>query len=156
MVPLDLYYSSERQDYQTCGTSACRADASPSLGYVHVRRQCYVAQSAVSMPYALPSIARNDPAFGDQMYWRGRIWGPMVQLVYWALDRYSARSIIVKRAQNSLVDLSRALLLNEWRSHRHVHENYSGINGEGCDVQNSDPFYHWGALTGFISILNEN
>ena len=32
--------------------------------------------------WIIPSIARNDPAFGDQDYWRGRIWGPMNYLVY--------------------------------------------------------------------------
>ena len=37
--------------------------------------------------WALPSIARNDPAFGDQNYWRGRIWAPMNFLVYLALCR---------------------------------------------------------------------
>ncbi len=25
----------------------------------------------------LPSIARNDVAYKDNVYWRGRIWGPM-------------------------------------------------------------------------------
>jgi glycogen debranching enzyme len=27
--------------------------------------------------WVLPSIARNDPAYPDQTYWRGRIWAPM-------------------------------------------------------------------------------
>ncbi|WP_425460037.1 MGH1-like glycoside hydrolase domain-containing protein [Exilibacterium tricleocarpae] len=25
----------------------------------------------------MPSIARNDPSFKDNTYWRGRIWAPM-------------------------------------------------------------------------------
>jgi len=32
----------------------------------------------------IPSIAIDDPAFPDQDYWRGRIWGPMNYLVYLA------------------------------------------------------------------------
>ncbi len=38
--------------------------------------------------WVIPSIARNDPAFKDQDYWRGRIWGPMNYLVYLGLDQY--------------------------------------------------------------------
>ncbi|RMD77546.1 MAG: hypothetical protein D6820_11395, partial [Lentisphaerae bacterium] len=32
--------------------------------------------------WIIPSIARNDPGYPDQSYWRGRIWGPMNFLVY--------------------------------------------------------------------------
>ena len=35
--------------------------------------------------WVIPSIAREDPAFGDQNYWRGRIWGPMNYLFYLGL-----------------------------------------------------------------------
>ena len=38
--------------------------------------------------WVIPSIARNDPAFHDQDYWRGRIWGPMNYLVYLGLRNY--------------------------------------------------------------------
>lgn len=34
-----------------------------------------------------------------------------------------------------------------------VTENYNGIIGVGEDVGNADPFYHWGALAGFLSFL---
>ena len=34
-----------------------------------------------------------------------------------------------------------------------VHENYNGDNGEGCDVKNSDKFYHWGGLLSLIALL---
>ena len=30
--------------------------------------------------------------------------------------------------------------------HGHIHENYNAHTGSGCDVRNSDKFYHWGAL----------
>ena len=38
--------------------------------------------------WILPSIARNDPAYADQDYWRGRIWAPMNWLVYLGLCKY--------------------------------------------------------------------
>ena len=42
--------------------------------------------------WVIPSIARDDPAFKDQNYWRGRIWGPMNYLVYLGLQNYDMRS----------------------------------------------------------------
>ena len=38
--------------------------------------------------YVLPSIARNDRAYPEQTYWRGRIWAPMNFLVYMAITEY--------------------------------------------------------------------
>ena len=39
--------------------------------------------------WVVPSSPRNDPAFKDQNYWRGRIWGPMNFLVYLGLRNYN-------------------------------------------------------------------
>ncbi|MCR5782411.1 MAG: hypothetical protein K6G90_06690 [Clostridia bacterium] len=98
--------------------------------------------------YMLPSISRSDPAFADQDYWRGRIWPPMNYLVYEAL-RFSG----MKNEMRLLAESSRNILLREWREHGHVHENYSGIDGSGCGVENSCSFYHWGGLLGYIAII---
>ena len=38
--------------------------------------------------WVIPATPRNDPAFQDQNYWRGRIWGPMNFLVYLGLRNY--------------------------------------------------------------------
>ena len=91
--------------------------------------------------WMLPSIARRDPAYKDQNYWRGRVWAPLNFLVYLALRRTGLEDV-----RRDLARKSTALFLKEWRAHRHIHENYNGITGEGCDVPNSDKFYHWGAL----------
>lgn len=32
-------------------------------------------------------------------------------------------------------------------------ENYNSETGEGCDVENAVPFYHWGALNALIPML---
>jgi hypothetical protein len=98
--------------------------------------------------WIMPSIARDDPAYPDQSYWRGRIWAPMNLLVYLGLRRYD-----LPRARADLAQKSVALLLKEWREHGHVHENYHGDTGEGCDVPNSDRFYHWGGLLGTIVFI---
>jgi len=42
--------------------------------------------------WIIPSIARNDPAFPDQNYWRGRIWGPMNYLVTWGWRTMTTRT----------------------------------------------------------------
>jgi hypothetical protein len=101
--------------------------------------------------WVIPSIARNDPAFKDQNYWRGRIWGPMNYLVYLGLRNYNFPEV-----RSVFVDKSYALFLKEWREHGHVHENYNAILGEGDDVPSSDRFYHWGALLGYVKYWEEH
>ena len=91
--------------------------------------------------WMLPSIARNDPAFADQEYWRGRVWAPLNFLVYLAFEQQGLSSECADLAEKSA-----AIFRPEWETHRHIHENYNAVTGEGCDVKNSDRFYHWGAL----------
>jgi len=43
--------------------------------------------------WAIPAIERDDPAFKDQNYWHGRIWGPMNYLVYLGLGSYDGAEI---------------------------------------------------------------
>jgi len=100
--------------------------------------------------WVIPSIARNDPAFKDQDYWRGRIWGPMNYLVYLGLRNYSQPELV--HAREELSKKSLELFLKEWHANGHVHENYNGSTGEGDDVSSSDRFYHWGALLGLMDL----
>lgn len=97
--------------------------------------------------WIIPAIARNDPAYGDQNYWRGRIWGPMNYLVYLGLRNYD------KAAARDVAAKSYELFLKEWTANRHVHENYNASTGSGDDVTSSDRFYHWGALLGYVEYL---
>jgi neutral trehalase len=101
--------------------------------------------------WVLPSIARDDPAFKDQNYWRGRIWGPMNYLVYLGLRNYDDAEVRRQLAQKSL-----ELVQQEWREKGHLHENYNAMTGDGDDVTNSDAFYHWGALLGLMEWMEEN
>ena len=99
--------------------------------------------------WMLPSIARNDGAYFDQEYWRGRVWAPLNFLVYLALTRTELEDV-----RHDLAQKSAKLFMKEWTEHRHVHENYSAITGEGCDSGNSDKFYHWGALLCVIAMAD--
>ena len=123
---------------------------SPSVSEARARRMAdehYYNPDEFYGDWMLPSIARNDPGFPDQNYWRGRVWGPMNFLVYLALQNTQLADVRADLARKSL-DMFRP----EWEAHRHVHENYSAVTGEGCDVENSDRFYHWGALLAVIAL----
>jgi putative isomerase len=100
--------------------------------------------------WVLPSIARDDPGFKDNNYWRGRIWAPMNFLVCLGMCNYDDA-----KARKELVRKSRELLLKSWREERHVFENYNSTTGIGGDVSSSDRFYTWGALLGFMSFIEE-
>lgn len=82
------------------------------------------------------------------MFPRAGIWAPLNFLVYLGLQNYEFPQVQAQLAQKSI-----DLLLKEWHEHRHVHENYNGITGEGCDVGRSDKFYQWGALLGVIGLM---
>jgi len=100
--------------------------------------------------WILPSISRNDPAYPDQSYWRGRIWAPMNFLVYLGLHNQGQRE-----AQEKVAEASARLILKEWLEHGHVHENYCGDTGEGCNKANSDRYYHWGGLLSLIALMEK-
>ena len=101
--------------------------------------------------WMLPSIARNDAAYTDQDYWRGRVWAPLNFLVYLAFEQQGLKEACADLARKSV-----AIFRPEWEQHRHVHENYNSITGEGCDAHNSDKFYHWGALLSAIALRESN
>ena len=101
--------------------------------------------------WVLPSIARSDSDFNKQDYWKGRIWAPLNFLVYLGLKQYSFRE-----PARMLADKSNALLLKNWRESRGVFENYhaSGKGRLPSERPNrSDNFYHWGALLGYMYLL---
>jgi hypothetical protein len=111
-------------------------------------REHYFNVAEFDGDYVMPSISRNDPAFKDNDYWRGRIWAPMNFLVYLGMRNYS-----LDEARGDLVRKSRALLRKTWREQAAVYENLNSVTGRGDDVRNADPFYTWGALLGYLSFL---
>jgi hypothetical protein len=101
--------------------------------------------------WVLPSIARNDSSFTKQDYWKGRIWAPLNFLVYQGLKQYNFPEVV-----KALVEKSNALLMKNWRETRGVYENYhaSGVGRlPGEEPGRSDNFYHWGALLGYMYLV---
>jgi putative isomerase len=154
--PLGMFLN---KDLQT-GQSSVRL--SPTNFYPLLARVATPAQAEVMLrkhlqnpdefwgSWIIPSIARNDPAFHDQNYWRGRVWGPMNFLVYLGLRNYYDAKIRQEFAEKSY-----ELFLKEWREKGHVHENYNAMTGTGDDVSSSDRFYHWGALLGYVEYVEQ-
>ncbi|GHU88246.1 hypothetical protein FACS1894155_02720 [Bacteroidia bacterium] len=100
--------------------------------------------------WVIPATPRNDPFFKDNIYWRGRIWAPLNFLVYLGLRNYDLENV-----RQSLAEKSKNLLMKSWISNGYVFENYNATTGVGDDTPRSDKFYHWGALLGFISLIEE-
>jgi hypothetical protein len=97
--------------------------------------------------YVIPSIARHDPAYPDNDYWRGRIWGPFNVLVAEGLRRYRFDDVAAELAHKGL-----GMFLRNWREDGGVYENYNAETGRGGDVWNAARLYHWGGLLTFIAI----
>lgn len=102
--------------------------------------------------WMLPSISMKDATFKEQKYWRGRIWGPMNFLVYIGLMNYNlpeARKILAKK--------SNQLFIENVGLNGYVYENYNCITGNIINPaegkREGDNYYHWGALLGFISLI---
>lgn len=97
--------------------------------------------------YVVPSIARNDPAYADNDYWRGRIWGPFNFLVAEGLRRYRFDAAAAELARRGL-----AMFLRNWHEDGGVYENYNADTGQGGDVWNAARLYHWGGLLALIAV----
>ena len=92
--------------------------------------------------YVVPATPRDDPAFKDQDYWRGRIWGPTNYLLYQGLKRVGLDDVAAQVAAKSTL-----LFLKEWHTNGHIHENYNTMLGIGDDVVGSSVrYYAWGGL----------
>ena len=130
-----------------CNFYALFSDSVPSERARRIADEHYYNPEEFYGDWMLPSIARSDPAFRDQDYWRGRVWAPLNFLVYLALLNTDLDDV-----RRDLAKKSTTIFMKEWTEHRHVHESYNSITGEGCDAQNSDKFYHWGALLSVVAL----
>ena len=129
-------------------TRFCVSDSEGTGPHLGLSDTCY---------WPLPSISASDPAFPMLGYWRGYIWGPMAQLVFWGLQNYD-HVPAARRARKSLAHQMEQLMLSQWTEHRHICENYNphkhaDTTGGDCS---GTRFYHWGALTGLISLMEDD
>ncbi len=97
--------------------------------------------------WLLPACTRDDPAFPDNVYWRGRIWPPLNFLTYHGLKRAGFAAEARRLAESGL-----KLFMGEWQGHRRCPENFSAVTGEALDQPDTDSFYGWGALMPAIAV----
>ena len=98
--------------------------------------------------YMIPMISRDDPAFVDQNYWRGRVWAPTNFLVTEGLRRIGRNDIASHITQTGF-----KMFLKCWQERGVVGENYNAVTGEAAEPgKESDRFYHWGALMVYMAI----
>jgi putative isomerase len=98
-------------------------------------------------PYPLPNATRDDPAFADNVYWRGRIWPNVNYMVWLGLRRYGFLA-----EAKTLADQSHALFMQSWEGRRIAAENYNATTGEPLDQGDTDPFYIWAALLPLMAV----
>lgn len=96
----------------------------------------------------LPASTFEDPATEDQVYWRGRIWPP---LVFWTWEG------LRRAGQDDLADavLGRAweMFMDGWRERR-CRENFHHTDPSLDESPDSDPFYGWGALLPLMVLMS--
>jgi len=93
--------------------------------------------------YVAPTIARNDPAFPDQFYWRGDIWGPTNYMLYEGINRYGFDKVALEYAQKNY-----DLFMDDWKTNQHDNEQYRAWGGNG----GGDTDYTWGALLCLVAL----
>ena len=98
-------------------------------------------------PFPLPNATRDDPAFADNVYWRGRIWPNVNFMVWQGLRRYG----FLAQARD-LAQSSHALFMAAWDKRRIAAENYNATTGEPMDQPDTDPFYIWAGLLPLMAV----
>ncbi len=93
--------------------------------------------------WILPTISRDDPAYPEQHYWRGKVWAPINWLVYQGFKIYDW-----DREARLLAESSAEMFLRQWRERGRCYENFLATTGEGS----SDPHYTWGAMMALIAV----
>jgi putative isomerase len=97
--------------------------------------------------FVVPSVTRDDPAYSDNIYWRGRIWAPLNFWVWHGLKRRGFH-----REAKELAVRGWLLFEKNWNQ-RLCGENFNAETGEVLDQPDTDGFYSWGALLAAIRAL---
>jgi putative isomerase len=97
--------------------------------------------------FVLPNASRSEPAYKDNVYWRGRVWPNVNYLVWQGLRRYGFEEEAAELARKSL-----AMFEQSWTTSRLCGENYNAETGEITDQGDADPFYTWGAMLPLLGV----
>ncbi|WP_108258042.1 MGH1-like glycoside hydrolase domain-containing protein [Mangrovicoccus ximenensis] len=97
-------------------------------------------------PFPLPASPACQPAYAENVYWRGRIWPNVTYLVWLGLKRAGEDA-----AASRLAARSRDLFERNWQD-RVAGENFNAETGEALDQGDADPFYTWAALLPLIGV----
>ena len=97
--------------------------------------------------FVLPNATRDDRAFAENVYWRGRIWPNVNFMVWLGLKRYRFDA-----EASHLATQSYDLFMQSWRDRRIAAENYNATTGEAMDQGDTDPFYIWAALLPLMAV----
>jgi putative isomerase len=97
--------------------------------------------------WRLPSVTRDDPAYRDNVYWRGRIWPPLNLLTYLGLRRAGLDAAAERLAEDSY-----RLFDHAWRKGQ-CSENFNADSGLADDQPDTDLYYGWGALMPLIATM---
>jgi len=92
--------------------------------------------------FILPSVPRDDPAFPELHYWRGKIWPSSNYLAYLGLKRTLSPEQRLEFSRKNV-----RMFMNNWVADGGCYENYTP-DGKGS----SDPHYSWGALLCLIGL----
>jgi putative isomerase len=98
--------------------------------------------------WRLPSVTRDDPAYFDNVYWRGRVWPPLNLLTYLGLRRAGENA-----AAEALAADSYKLFEAAWAKGQ-CPENFNAESGQADDQPDTDLFYGWGGLMPLIAVLD--
>ena len=99
-------------------------------------------------PRPLPSTAYDDPATADDVYWRGRIWPPLVFMTWEGLRRAGYHAEAAELAERAWT-----MFADEWTERRRCRENYRIDPAADPEAADSDGFYTWGALLALLPLL---
>jgi hypothetical protein len=95
------------------------------------------------LPYLLPTVAKDDPEWPSQGYWRGHVWAPANYLVWLGLAQYGDDSHRAEFARRSV-----SLFMRNWTEKRRNCENFNSTDAQ-CG---GDPHYTWSVLMNWIGL----
>ena len=157
VAPTSFYPLLYADSSSTTTTTTARVDRMMREWMLNSSRFCIspegnFAGNSDACYWGLPSIEASDPAFPALGYWRGYVWGPMTQITYWGLQNYD-HVPSARQARKALASQMTKLMMKNWNNAGLICENYyPARQHEGCSP-GAMHFYHWGALNGFVSLL---